>query len=113
MIKVTLLAAGFVIGAGGSSIRSIAHRTGADIKSWTEKGNHRREDSGLLEDNIPRPVRIFIISGVQNSRKEALGIICSAIDRYKASRAHHHCPPTAPLAMTRDYARTTNMTLHT
>ena len=41
LLRVTLLAAGFVIGPSGTSVRDVTKQTGADIRSWTEsKSKH-------------------------------------------------------------------------
>lgn len=36
-IRVTLLAAGFIIGASGASVREIMQTTGAIVQSWTQQ----------------------------------------------------------------------------
>jgi hypothetical protein len=51
-MRVTLLAAGFVIGARGASARQIGQQTGAVLQSWTE------EDKGDVG-----PCRVFRIQG--------------------------------------------------
>ena len=43
----------FVAGPSGASVREISKQTGADIKSWTEKPDHKRLSS--------RPTRTFVI----------------------------------------------------
>lgn len=72
MLRVTLLAAGFLIGPSGCSIRTIGKETGADIKSWSEK-------SGPL---CPRPSRCFIVEGRKKAVCRALEIIRDAVARY-------------------------------
>lgn len=52
MLRITLLAAGFVIGPAGASVREIMRRTGAEIKSWTEATGG---------DRPKRPARIFLV----------------------------------------------------
>ncbi len=47
-VTVSLLAAGFAVGPGGASVRSICSVTGADIRSYTESQGGRR-------------VRVFVI----------------------------------------------------
>ena len=74
MVKVTLLAAGFIIGAGGASVRAISRRSGAEIKSWTEQNNASSSD---------RPLRVFLIEGAPETTRQALEIINEAVDRYK------------------------------
>ncbi|GBF97607.1 hypothetical protein Rsub_10743 [Raphidocelis subcapitata] len=74
MLRITLLAAGFVIGPAGASVREIMRRTGADIKSWTEAtsgAKHRR------------PARIFLIGGDRRSMAQAIYVVTAAVDRYK------------------------------
>lgn len=51
-MRVTLLAAGFVIGARGASARQIGQQTGAVLQSWTD------EDKGDVG-----PCRVFRIQG--------------------------------------------------
>lgn len=41
VLRVTLLAAGFLIGPSGCSVRDIMHSTGCDIRSWTEKSGRK------------------------------------------------------------------------
>ncbi len=43
----------FVAGPSGASVREISKQTGADIKSWTEKPDHKSHSS--------RPTRSFVI----------------------------------------------------
>ncbi|GBF94839.1 hypothetical protein Rsub_08011 [Raphidocelis subcapitata] len=76
MLRVTLLAAGFVIGPSGTSVREIEWRTGADVKSATAEPGRVAADRG-------RPARIFIITGEAASVAQALFVVSSAIDRYK------------------------------
>ena len=78
ILKVTLLAAGFIIGAGGASVRGISRKTGADIKSWTETSR---------PDGNARPLRVFLVEGAPESTRAALQIINEAVDRYKVLTA--------------------------
>ncbi|BDA41063.1 hypothetical protein COCOBI_01-7180 [Coccomyxa sp. Obi] len=73
LLRITLLASGFVIGPSGYTIREIIKETGADVKSWTDK----------VEDDLTRPTRTFIIEGHPESVAVALRIICDGIARYK------------------------------
>ncbi|CAL8466653.1 g6189 [Coccomyxa elongata] len=73
LLRITLLASGFVIGPSGYTIREIIKETGADVKSWTDK----------VEDDLTRPTRTFIIEGHPESVAIALRIICDGIARYK------------------------------
>ncbi|KAL0055988.1 hypothetical protein WJX82_006439 [Trebouxia sp. C0006] len=77
VLRITLLAAGFVIGPNGVCVREVSRQSGADIKSWTDK--HRAS-----LDNKHRPCRNFLVQGTQKEVVLALDIICDAVDRYKA-----------------------------
>ncbi|GAX73639.1 hypothetical protein CEUSTIGMA_g1090.t1 [Chlamydomonas eustigma] len=70
LLRITLLAAGFVIGPSGSSVRDIMHLTGCDIKSWTDQ-------------KARRPCRVFVLEGVETEVVAAATIITAAVDRYK------------------------------
>ncbi|DBB03863.1 TPA: hypothetical protein ACH3X1_012952 [Trebouxia sp. C0004] len=82
-VRITLLAAGFVIGPSGASVREISKQTGADIKSWTEKPDHKSQ--------LSRPTRSFVIEGKKRTVVLALGIICDAVDRYKDLCEGRYC----------------------
>ncbi|KAI7835413.1 hypothetical protein COHA_010687 [Chlorella ohadii] len=56
-VTVSLLAAGFAVGPGGASVRSICSVTGADIRSYTESQGGRR-------------VRVFVI---EVDREQVIG----------------------------------------
>ena len=71
---VTLLAAGFVIGSAGASVREITQHTGAVIQSWTQQ----RQPGGYH-----RPTRIFRLQGPRHSVAAASEIIHQAVERYK------------------------------
>ena len=73
-VRVTLLAAGFVIGASGSSVREIMNTTGATIQSWTQQAH---------ADGYRRPTRVFRISGTRRAVHSAAEIISDAVERYK------------------------------
>ncbi|KAK9864635.1 hypothetical protein WJX84_012064 [Apatococcus fuscideae] len=81
VLRVTLLAAGFVIGPSGSSVRHIMSQTGAEIKSWTDQA---RSTSG-------RPFRVFVVEGHWQCVVAALKIICEAVDRYKELCEGRYC----------------------
>lgn len=51
MLRITILAAGFVIGPSGVSVREIMRQTNADIKSWTDDSHRQR-----------RQCRIFVVA---------------------------------------------------
>lgn len=73
-LRVTLLAAGFVIGASGASIREIMRHTGSTIQSWTQQ-----PEEGVYH----RPCRVFCIQGNPESVLAASNIIHEAVERYK------------------------------
>jgi len=73
-LRVTLLAAGFVIGASGASIREIMRHTGSTIQSWTQ----HPEIGGYH-----RPCRVFCIQGSSDAVMTASSIIHEAVERYK------------------------------
>ena len=73
-LRVTLLAAGFVIGSSGASIREIMRHTGSTIQSWTQ----HPEVGGYH-----RPCRVFCIQGLAESVIAASNIIHEAVERYK------------------------------
>lgn len=43
-LRITLLAAGFVIGPSGVSVRDITRMTGSNIRSWNEFASVRGKD---------------------------------------------------------------------
>ncbi len=71
---VTLLAAGFVIGSSGASVREITQHTGAVIQSWTQQPQ---------PGGYHRPTRIFRLQGPRKSVASASEIIHQAVERYK------------------------------
>ena len=71
---VTLLAAGFVIGSSGASVREITQHTGAVIQSWTQQPQ---------PGGYHRPTRIFRLQGQRKSIAAASEIIHQAVERYK------------------------------
>ena len=73
-MRITLLAAGFVIGQSGISIRAISQFTGANIQSWTENCGM----NGAL-----RSTRVFQLQGTTKACDAAEIIIRDAVDRYK------------------------------
>jgi len=72
-LRVTLLAAGFVIGASGASVREIMFQTGASIQSWSEPATGR----------FSRPSRVFRVQGPRKAVAAASSIIREAVERYK------------------------------
>ncbi len=108
-LRITLLAAGFIIGAqpvcvrrlactpaahtaclstaarltgpAGSSVREIMRVTGCDIKSWTDHVGR----GGLHghRSRSTRTCRVFLIEGEDEAVVAAIDIITAAVDRYK------------------------------
>ncbi|XP_073386017.1 uncharacterized protein [Physcomitrium patens] len=72
LMRVTLLAAGFVIGARGISARLIGQVTGAIVQSWTES---------CRPDSIP--IRLFRIQGKKAVVQTAVSLIEQAVAKYK------------------------------
>eukprot|EP01026_Neomeris_dumetosa_P012936 TRINITY_DN1449_c0_g1_i10.p2 TRINITY_DN1449_c0_g1~~TRINITY_DN1449_c0_g1_i10.p2 ORF type:complete len:367 (-),score=36.30 TRINITY_DN1449_c0_g1_i10:284-1384(-) len=72
VLYVTMLAAGFVIGSKGISIRQICEITQAQIRSVT-----------LQPGRFPRTTRLFEISGTQVQCLKALNIIVAGVQLYK------------------------------
>ncbi|KAK2076624.1 hypothetical protein QBZ16_005384 [Prototheca wickerhamii] len=72
-LRITLLAAGFVIGPSGASIRDVCRVTSADIRSWTTVGDAR----------CRRPTRTFRVEGAPVSVRAASTILTDAVERYK------------------------------
>lgn len=71
-MRITLLAAGFVIGSGGVSVHQIIQKTGATVQSWSEKAVPGR-----------RACRAFRVLGKREKIAHAVEIIQSAVQRYK------------------------------
>ncbi|KAH8975407.1 hypothetical protein BDL97_01G155700 [Sphagnum fallax] len=72
LMRVTLLAAGFVIGARGISARLIGQVTGAIVQSWTES---------CRPDSVP--IRLFRIQGKKAVVQTAVALIEQAVAKYK------------------------------
>ncbi|KAL2630851.1 hypothetical protein R1flu_015537 [Riccia fluitans] len=72
LMRVTLLAAGFVIGARGISARLIGQVTGSIVQSWTESS---RPDAV--------PIRLFRIQGKKAVVQAAVVLISQAVVKYK------------------------------
>jgi hypothetical protein len=58
-LRVTLLAAGFVVGPSGSSVRQLSHATGAEVRSWNETWQDGAPGGGLPQR--VRRVRTFVV----------------------------------------------------
>eukprot|EP01026_Neomeris_dumetosa_P013289 TRINITY_DN14645_c0_g2_i1.p2 TRINITY_DN14645_c0_g2~~TRINITY_DN14645_c0_g2_i1.p2 ORF type:complete len:334 (-),score=18.44 TRINITY_DN14645_c0_g2_i1:111-1112(-) len=76
LMKITTKAAGFVIGGKGSSIRAICSKTGVQTRSWLSC--HSQTDPNAI------PIRIFLIEGQPKQIYEAMQIIMTAVERYRA-----------------------------
>lgn len=97
-LAVSLLAAGFVIGPAGSSVRDLCALTRADVRSWTEvpaasaaacraRGRAANADRGPAElhpafARLERPARVFTVEGDADAVAAALEIIGAAVGRY-------------------------------
>ena len=74
-LRITLLAAGFIIGPIGGCIREIARITGAEIRSRTVQSDSR----------CPRDCREFTIEGPSDaSVAHAMSFMMDAVKRYKS-----------------------------
>eukprot|EP01023_Acetabularia_acetabulum_P017622 TRINITY_DN1882_c1_g1_i2.p1 TRINITY_DN1882_c1_g1~~TRINITY_DN1882_c1_g1_i2.p1 ORF type:complete len:205 (-),score=30.08 TRINITY_DN1882_c1_g1_i2:611-1225(-) len=71
VLKVTLLAAGFVVGGKGQNIQKVCERSRARSKSWFQEV----EGCGTL--------RVFYIEGRPQAVLHAVQIVIQAINRYK------------------------------
>lgn len=63
-LRITLLAAGFVLGPSGSSVREIIATTGADIRSWSEAWHEQGAGSGAGSGGAARSgtkIRTFVV----------------------------------------------------
>eukprot|EP01025_Chloroclados_australasicus_P053352 TRINITY_DN626_c1_g1_i1.p2 TRINITY_DN626_c1_g1~~TRINITY_DN626_c1_g1_i1.p2 ORF type:complete len:416 (+),score=18.38 TRINITY_DN626_c1_g1_i1:199-1446(+) len=78
VLMITLLAAGFVVGPSGKTIKYICSKTGVRSKSWyTNAANYTRED--LSDDQY---LRVFYMEGSTESLIEIVNIIMAAVQRY-------------------------------
>ena len=84
VLRVTLLAAGFVVGPNGSSIHQIEAITGASIYSF-----NRQKDS-----EVDRPTRQFHVEGGSGVVQHAVDVICHAIQLYKDLAEGNHANVT-------------------
>ncbi|GAB4818924.1 hypothetical protein N2152v2_005970 [Parachlorella kessleri] len=73
-LHITLLAAGFVIGPSGVSVREISRASGADIRSWNDT---------FTQHGTAHQVRCVVVEGRRRAVVMALEIITEAVDRYK------------------------------
>ena len=80
IIRVTLLAAGFIVGPNGASIHQIEAITGARVYSYN-RSNDRA---------VARPSRQFHVEGPPSVVQHAVDIICHAIQLYKDLAEGNH-----------------------
>ncbi len=73
-LRVTLLAAGFLIGHIGGCIREISRISGSDVRSRTVAADAR----------CPRDCREFTIEGADAAVAHAMSIMADAVKRYKS-----------------------------
>merc|ERR1711937_1104852 len=79
-LRVTLLAAGYVIGPNGASIHQIENISKAEIYSYNRSGDAK----------VARPSRQFHIEGPREAVNLAAHTICHAIAHYKSLAEGHH-----------------------
>ena len=84
VLRVTLLAAGFVVGPNGSFIHQIEAITGASIYSF-----NRQKDW-----EVDRPTRQFHVEGGSGVVQHAVDVICHAIQLYKDLAEGNHANVT-------------------
>ena len=84
VLRVTLLAAGFVVGPNGASIHQIEAITGASIYSF-----NRQKDW-----EVDRPTRQFHVEGGSGVVQHAVDVICHAIQLYKDLAEGNHANVT-------------------
>ena len=84
VLRVTLLAAGFVVGPNGASIHQIEAITGASIYSF-----NRQKDW-----EVDRPTRQFHVEGGSDVVQHAVDVICHAIQLYKDLAEGNHANVT-------------------
>eukprot|EP01026_Neomeris_dumetosa_P044800 TRINITY_DN3797_c0_g2_i2.p1 TRINITY_DN3797_c0_g2~~TRINITY_DN3797_c0_g2_i2.p1 ORF type:complete len:387 (+),score=1.25 TRINITY_DN3797_c0_g2_i2:143-1303(+) len=76
VLKITTLAAGFVIGQHGMTIRSLCDLNGAKSISWSQTYG---------EDQIDPPldIRVLLVKGTSNAILCTVHTICKAVQRYQ------------------------------
>jgi hypothetical protein len=77
-LRVTLLAAGFVIGASGASVRELSQKTRTSIQSWTEKRSSWTETGRAAH----RSTRVFRVRGAPHDVSLVAEIVREAVARY-------------------------------
>lgn len=82
VLRITLLAAGFVIGPKGQSIRDISKVSGARIRSWNDN---------FVQHGKMRRVRQIVIEGRVTTIVHALTIIRHAVERYRELYEGGYC----------------------
>ncbi|QDZ18529.1 KH type 1 domain-containing protein [Chloropicon primus] len=80
VLRVTLLAAGFVVGPNGASIHQIESVSGASIYSFNKPPDRE----------VDRPTRQFHVAGARGVVQHAVDIICHAIQLYKDLAEGNH-----------------------
>lgn len=86
LMRVTLLAAGFVIGPSGRSIKKIATSSGASVSSRTVGADHL----------CPRDAREFLFRGTPYQIIAAVSIVKEAVTRYKSLAEGAYYGQTVP-----------------
>jgi hypothetical protein len=71
---VTLLAAGFIIGPAGASVKALAAATGTHVRSW---------NGAVAVGGRARRVRTLVVEGPPGAVVAALAILDAAVARYK------------------------------
>ena len=84
VLRLTLLASGFVVGPNGASIHQIESVSGAKVYSF-----NRHKDK-----TVERPTRQFHIEGTAQAVQHAVDIICHAVHLYKDLAEGNHCGMT-------------------
>ncbi|KAL4437023.1 hypothetical protein ABPG75_004162 [Micractinium tetrahymenae] len=84
-LRISLLAAGFVLGPSGCSVRDIISTSAADIRSWTEYWQAPAGGEGAAAGSggsRATKIRTFVIEGTNRAVVRAINIIHAAVDRY-------------------------------
>eukprot|EP01024_Parvocaulis_polyphysoides_P022309 TRINITY_DN20679_c0_g2_i6.p1 TRINITY_DN20679_c0_g2~~TRINITY_DN20679_c0_g2_i6.p1 ORF type:complete len:200 (-),score=21.29 TRINITY_DN20679_c0_g2_i6:60-659(-) len=76
VLKITMLAAGFVVGPHGSTIRTVCDMLGSKSISWCQTYGEGQLDA-------PLDVRVCLIKGPANAIYETILIIRAAVERYQ------------------------------
>eukprot|EP01024_Parvocaulis_polyphysoides_P040113 TRINITY_DN36454_c0_g1_i3.p1 TRINITY_DN36454_c0_g1~~TRINITY_DN36454_c0_g1_i3.p1 ORF type:complete len:313 (+),score=29.99 TRINITY_DN36454_c0_g1_i3:156-1094(+) len=76
VLKITTLAAGFVVGRHGATIRTLCDKTGAKSISWCQTYG-----DGIVSS--PLDIRVCLIKGTTEAIYGTVDIICKAVQRYQ------------------------------